>query len=150
MEGLDCLLAVLHVVVIVTNVVSTVEGFHDAFGFSSAGRSFAARDQFLTVADLERATIAIDETPDDEFGDPVLGSRYSVRTGRDRWNVLLEGAVKLGLGGRDSLLSNDTNDYADLLQHNRGGALRGMGAARGASADVLAASRSVLDRQTER
>lgn len=94
---------------------STIENFHDNFGFGTAGRNFVPRDQFLAVADLERASLVIDRAPENELGDPVLGARYSVRAGRDRWNVALEGAVKVGLDDGDSVFSTETNDYGVQL-----------------------------------
>lgn len=86
---------------------STIEGFHDGAGFSSAGRELAARDRWIAIGSVERATLLIDQPPESQFGDPVLGLRYSLTSAPSRYNVVLEAAAKLagsslGLHGRST------------------------------------------------
>ena len=91
---------------------STIEGFHDAVGFSSAGREFVPRNNWLALLGLEQRTIVIDEAPDSEFGDPVFGLRYSLNPHNDRYNVVLEAAAKLALFDSSSrVVATGKNDY---------------------------------------
>jgi uncharacterized protein DUF3187 len=91
---------------------STIEGFHGAVGFGSAGREFAPRNRFIALGSLERATVVIDEAPNSEFGDPVLALRYSLTSSPGRYNVVFEGAAKLALVDSGSpLVSTGRNDY---------------------------------------
>ncbi|HEV8582581.1 MAG TPA: DUF3187 family protein [Thermoanaerobaculia bacterium] len=99
---------------------STIESFHDAVGFSSAGREFVPRNRWLAVGSLERTTIVIDGPPDDEFGDPVFGVRYSLAPSVDRYNVVLEAATKLVLFDSDSrLVSTGLDDFGLQLSLQR-------------------------------
>ena len=91
---------------------ATIEDFHDAVGFSSAGREFVPRNDWIAIGSLEGTTVVIDKTPDSEFGDPVFGLRYSLTSSPSRYNVVLEGAAKLVLFDNDSrLVSTGNNDY---------------------------------------
>jgi hypothetical protein len=91
---------------------STVESFHETFGFSQQGRDFVARDRFQIVygigdvrfAQLERETTG-------GFGDPVLGARYSLPQPRFGWDVVIEFAAKIAVDGERFLLSTGKNDY---------------------------------------
>jgi len=94
---------------------STIENFHHNFGFGTAERNYVPRNRLLVVADLQRTSLVLDRNPESQFGDPVLGARYLARGGRQRWNVVLEGAVKLGLHEGDSVFATRTNDYGSQL-----------------------------------
>jgi hypothetical protein len=91
---------------------STIESFHDTFGFSQQGRDLVARNRFqllykiggIQFADLER-------TIDGGFGDPVLGIRYSLPEPRFGWDVVVEAAAKVAVDGERFLLSTGENDY---------------------------------------
>jgi len=98
---------------------STIEGFHDGAGFSSAGREFVPRNGWVAMGSLERATVVLDEPPESRFGDPVLGLRYSLTSAPSRYNVVLEAAVKLGLSDGHRLVSTGNDDYGlqVSLQH---------------------------------
>lgn len=98
---------------------STIEGFHDAVGFSSAAREFAPRDRWIAIGSLERTTIVIDEAPESEFGDPVFGVRYSLHQSPDRTNVVIEAAAKLVLFDSNRLVSTGNNDYGVQLSLQR-------------------------------
>lgn len=91
---------------------STIEGFHDGAGFSSAGRDLAARDRWIALGSVEHATLLIGEPPESQFGDPVLGLRYSLTPAPSRYNVVLEAAAKLAISdGSERLVSTGNNDY---------------------------------------
>ncbi len=99
---------------------STIEGFHEAVGFSSAGREFAPGNRWIAIGSLERTTIVIDEAPESEFGDPVFGVRYSLTPSVDRYNVVLEAAAKLVLFDSDSrLVSTGLDDFGLQLSLQR-------------------------------
>ena len=91
---------------------STIESFHDTFGFSQQGRDLVARNRFqllykiggIRFADLER-------TIDGGFGDPVLGIRYSLPEPRFGWDIVIEAAAKVAVDGERFLLSTGENDY---------------------------------------
>ena len=89
----------------------TIENFHRNFGFDTADREFVPKDQLRVVADLEGGSLVLDEPPDPQIGDPVLGARYVVRSVRHRTAVVLEGAAKLGVHGDNSVFATSTNDY---------------------------------------
>lgn len=98
---------------------STIEGFHEQFGFDTANRDLAVRDQLQVVVAAEGARLSIFEAPDDGVGDPVLGARYSVVAEPDRWNLLLEGAVKVAWSDERPLLSSGKSDAGVQLSYQR-------------------------------
>jgi hypothetical protein len=81
---------------------STIEGFHDEAGFSNAGRTFAPRNRFLVVADLPNASLVLEESPENDFGDPVVGIRHVFTPEPGRWHLVIEAAAKLVVDGSDS------------------------------------------------
>ena len=85
---------------------STIERFHDNFGFSSFGRPALARNRVNLVLDLRDAQ-RVDLGAPTRGGllDPTLGVRYSGLRLPDRWNLVLEAAVKLPVEGRREWLS---------------------------------------------
>lgn len=97
----------------------TIENFHRNFGFDTADREFVPKDELHVVADLADDSLVLQQPPSAEFGDPVLGARYVVRSARHRSAVVLEGAAKLGVHSGDSVFSTSTNDYGIqlLLEH---------------------------------
>lgn len=91
---------------------STIEGFHDEFGFSSFGRPAASRDDVNLIYDLKSSQVAFFEAPTNGgFTDPTLGVRYTGLALSDRWHLGLEGAVKIPVAGRRLLLSTGRTDY---------------------------------------
>ena len=91
---------------------ATIEGFHDAVGFSSAGRELAPRNSWIAVGNVERGTIVLAEPPESRLGDPVFGLRYSLTSAPGPYNVVLEAAAKLALSdGSERLASTGNNDY---------------------------------------
>jgi hypothetical protein len=90
---------------------STIEGFHDEFGFDTANRDVALRNDFqVVVAGGGDTQLAILEPPDDGVGDPVLGMRYSLFAEPDRWNLIAEAAVKLAWRDDQPFLSSGRSD----------------------------------------
>jgi hypothetical protein len=91
---------------------STIESFHDTFGFSQQGRDLVARNRFqllynigdIQFAELERGT-------EGGFGDPVLGVRYSLPQPRFGWDIVIEAAAKLAVDGERFLLSTGEHDF---------------------------------------
>lgn len=91
---------------------STIEGFHESFGFSTFGRPAVSRNAFNLIYDLNAAQSAFFEAPTHGgFTDPIAGLRYSGMRISERWRVGLEAAAKLPLGGRRLLLSTGRLDY---------------------------------------
>jgi hypothetical protein len=98
---------------------STIESFHEQFGFSTANRDLAVRNRFQVVVAVEDARLAILEPPDDGVGDPVLGARYSLFADPHRWNMVLEGAVKVGWRDERPFLSSGRSDAGLQLSFQR-------------------------------
>jgi uncharacterized protein DUF3187 len=99
---------------------STIESFHDTFGFSSFGRPAIARNQASLVYDLKGAqTVFLEKPTDGGFLDPVIGARYTGWQPFDSWRLSLEAATKLAVGGERLLLSTGKTDYGvqASLQH---------------------------------
>lgn len=56
---------------------SFIEGFHDAFGFDSAGRDLVAQDGFQAIAHIGTDRVRqLDPGSGTHVGDPVIGLRY--------------------------------------------------------------------------
>lgn len=102
---------------------STIESFHDNVGFGTAGREFAQRNRFQGIAKLAGTRVAISEAPDDDFGDPVLGGRYSLKADRaeidDSWNLIVEAAVKIPRSDEEFLVSTGEPDYGLQVSYQR-------------------------------
>jgi hypothetical protein len=91
---------------------STIEQFHQAFGFSTFGRPAVARNQATLIYDLKGAHVVFLESPTDGgFTDPTIGFRYTGLQFSPTWRLSLEGAAKIPLGGRRLLLSTGRTDY---------------------------------------
>ncbi len=91
---------------------STIESFHDTFGFSQQGRDLVARNRFqllYKIGDIELAQL--ERTIDGGFGDPVIGVRYSLPEPRFGWDVVVEAAAKLAVDGQRFLLSTGEHDF---------------------------------------
>jgi hypothetical protein len=91
---------------------STIEKFHDSFGFSTFGRPAAARNQTVLMYDLKSVRTAFYEKPTDGgLTDPTIGVRYSGVQLSPRWRLTLEGAIKIPVAGERMLLSTGRTDY---------------------------------------
>jgi uncharacterized protein DUF3187 len=91
---------------------STVEGFHQAFGFDSFGRPAVARNGVNVIYDLKgvNTPLLLDAPPDGGVLDPTFGLRYSVAAAPSPWNLVLESAVKVPFGGEREFLSTGNTD----------------------------------------
>ncbi len=91
---------------------STVESFHDAFGLDNAARDSVARNRFQVVAALGGQNVSIlDSQAESGLGDPVLGVRHRWPLRDPRWQLVVDGAVKLALRGERLFLSTGAHDY---------------------------------------
>jgi hypothetical protein len=94
----------------------SIEGFHNTFGFDSAGRDLVARRSFQTVVAIEGAqTVALEAPVGIGLGDPVIGVRHAVTLGASRWGLVLSGETKIAWRGERLFLSTGTNDYGAQL-----------------------------------
>lgn len=90
----------------------TIEGFHETFGFSAAGRDYLERNRFFILAKVgDTRLLVMDEPRENEFGDPVFGLRYSLFAEPGKWNLIVEGAGKLAISSEERLISSGANDY---------------------------------------
>jgi len=99
---------------------STIEQFHDTFGFDTFGRPAVARDQATLVYDLKGAhTVFLEKPTDGGFLDPTIGARYTGWQPLQNWRLSLEAAAKLPVGGERLLLSTGKTDFGvqASLQH---------------------------------
>jgi Protein of unknown function (DUF3187) len=91
---------------------STIEGFHDTFGFSTFGRPAVGRNDVNFIYDLKSSQATFFGPPHDAgFTDPVIGLRYTGISISKGWQLALEGAVKIPVQGREDLLSTGRTDY---------------------------------------
>ena len=91
---------------------SSIEGFHDTFGFSTFGRRAVSRNQFNLLFDLKSTQYAKFDAPASSgLLDPTIGVRYAAVSDSERWKLVLESAVKIPMGDRRSLLSTGRTDY---------------------------------------
>jgi hypothetical protein len=103
---------------------STIESFHDNFGFSQQGREYVERDRFQIVYGIGAVRFAqLDKNTNGGLGDPVIGVRYSLPEPRLGWDIVIEAAVKLPVDGERFLLSTGREDYGlqFTLQRRFGG-----------------------------
>jgi hypothetical protein len=91
---------------------STIESFHDAFGFSDFGRPAVVKNGTAYILDLKNSEVALFEAPTSGgVLDPTLGLRYSGLTLGTDWKIIVEAAVKVPIDGRRDLLSTGRTDY---------------------------------------
>ena len=98
---------------------TTIEGFHDGIGISNAGRNYVPHDRFTAVAHLGQLEFAATEAPESEFGDPVVGLRWSLVDAPARWNLIAEGAVKIAWRDERRLVTTGADDYGLQLSLQR-------------------------------
>lgn len=89
---------------------STIEGFHERFGFSTAHRDLATRNDFQVVIAAQNARLTVLEPPSDGVADPVLGMRYSLFSEPESWNLIAEAAVKIAWRDEQPFLSSGKSD----------------------------------------
>lgn len=89
---------------------STIERFHEAFGFDSFGREYISRNDFQAVAILDGDTFFLLEQPaNNGFGDPVLGLRYH-HSLPGHSAITVELAHKFAIRNPDTFLSTGGSD----------------------------------------
>ena len=99
---------------------STIEGFHDSFGFSSFGRPATGRNDFNLIYDLKSSQLSLFEAPTSGgLTDPTIGVRYTGLRFGERWLVGMEAAIKVPAAGRRLLLSTGRTDYGLQLSLQR-------------------------------
>jgi hypothetical protein len=99
---------------------STIESFHDTFGFSQQGRDLVARNQFQIVYAIGDANLSLlNRSTPGGFGDPVIGIRYSLPEARFGWDVVAELAAKIAVDGERFLLSTGKEDFGGQLTLQR-------------------------------
>ncbi len=91
---------------------STIEGFHDTFGFSTFGRPAASRNDVNFIYDLKSAQLVSLRAPTKGgLLDPTVGIRYTGLQFSPKWHVSLEAAVKVPIDGERTLLSTGKTDF---------------------------------------
>jgi Protein of unknown function (DUF3187) len=101
---------------------STIESFHDTFGFSTFGRPAASRNDVNLIYDLKSSqTTFLDSVTDGGLADPTLGVRYTGIALSDRWHLGFEAAIKVPIAGRRTLLSTGRTDYGVQASMQRRG-----------------------------
>ena len=91
---------------------STIESFHDTFGFETFGRTGASRNDVNVIFDLKSAQLAAFEAPTDGgLLDPTIGVRYSGVGSVMGWDLVVEAAAKIPVQGSRELLSTGDTDY---------------------------------------
>jgi hypothetical protein len=94
---------------------TTIERFHDTFGFSTFGRTALTRNRVNVVLDLrDSQLVALGAPTRGGLLDPTFGIRYSGLRMPERWNLVVEAAVKVPVDGRRQFLS--TGDAEPGLQ----------------------------------
>lgn len=99
---------------------STIESFHDSFGFSTFGRAALAKNRVNVVYDLKSSQYtSIGPPSHGGIADPVIGVRYVTTLGESAWRLSAEAAAKVALSGRRAFLSTGRSDYGVqlALQH---------------------------------
>ena len=77
-----------------------IENWHSAFGFEDFGRPGLTRNQVNLFFDLKGIQhTELDRSSDIGLLDPVIGLRYVLLPKRNAFNVVLDTAVKIPLGG---------------------------------------------------
>jgi len=83
-----------------------IENFHNALGFSEYLRTAVPRNQFNMIAGLKETLTVQRDAPSGGLLDPEIGVRYSLHPRPDPWNVVIDGALKIPVGGERAWLSN--------------------------------------------
>ena len=101
---------------------STIESFHDTFGFSTFGRPAASRNDVNLIYDLKSAQLELFDAPTSGgLTDPTLGLRYTGVSLSERWRMGFEAAVKIPVAGHRDWLSTGRTDYGAQVSFQRRG-----------------------------
>jgi len=82
-----------------------IEAFHKAFGIPSSGRRAVERNDTNIIFNLKSTQVTQPDIPDSGVLDPVVGLRYRFARDPTTWNLVVEGAVKVPVGGVRPFLS---------------------------------------------
>ncbi len=106
---------------------SGIESFHDAAGFSTFGRPALARNQTNIIFNLKGTQSVMLGQPDTTgFADPTFGLRYSGISLSGKWEMSVETAVKVPVGGERLFLSTGRTDYGLQASLRRLGSRNGL------------------------
>ncbi len=100
-----------------------IENFHQAFGFDDYGRPAVRRNDAGFLFDLDGVQAQRQGVPRrGGLLDPIVGVRYAWNERPAPWNLVLEAAMKVPVGGRREFLSNGHVDVGiqTTLQHVSG------------------------------
>jgi hypothetical protein len=101
---------------------STIESFHDTFGFSTFGRPAAKKNDVNVIFDLKSTQFELFESPTDGgFTDPTIGFRYTGLILPQPWAMTWEVAAKIPVAGERTLLSTGETDYGAQISLQRFG-----------------------------
>ena len=101
---------------------STIESFHDSFGFSSFGRPAASRNDVNIIFNLKSAQLALFDAPTrGGLTDPTLGVRYTGVSLSEHWRLGFEGAVKIPVAHRPWLSTGRTDFGVQASLQRHGG-----------------------------
>jgi len=99
---------------------SSIEKFHETLGFSTFGRRAVERNEVNVLYDLKSTQSGAFRMPTDGgFLDPTVGLRYSSYSAPDRWNLVIEAAVKTPLQGRRPFVSSGRTDVGMQISLQR-------------------------------
>lgn len=98
---------------------SSIEGFHEGVGLSTAGRDIAERNQFQFAYRVGEDRFGGIDAPDGGVGDPVVALRYSLVPLPERWQMVLEAAAKIPWDGERFLLSTGKPDFGTQISFQR-------------------------------
>ncbi len=100
---------------------STIESFHDTFGFGQAGRTGVEKDGFGVYVAGRSGSFYLDEDPGVQLGDVVVGAKFRLREpeGDARYHLAIETVVELPTGNEHQLTSNGAVDMGASLLATR-------------------------------
>jgi hypothetical protein len=91
---------------------SGIEEFHDGLGFDTFGRLAIARNGTNLIYDLKSGQVVLLDPPQSQgFLDPTIGVRYIGIKLPGPWQMSVEAAAKIPVGGTRPLLSTGRTDY---------------------------------------
>lgn len=91
---------------------SSIESFHETFGFSTFGRKAVTRNKVRLIYDLKGANVVqLDSPTDGGLADPTFGIRFAGIDMPGKWALSFEGAVKVPVAGERTLLSTGKTDF---------------------------------------
>jgi hypothetical protein len=100
---------------------SVIERFHSAFGLAQGGRDQVTRNQFRVVYRVGREQVVDFGAPASGPSDPILGARYRLLPPSSRWDLVVEGAVKVAARSRGALSTGGSDLGLQLALHRRFG-----------------------------